>query len=178
MRSGLVAMVLTALTLLGATRAEAQFVATMSELVRFHDVRTGARLYTIDRRDPALAGTSLRVEGIAAYVFGAQELTSVPLHRFVEARSGDRLYTLDPEARALRDADYRHEGICCYAFAEAIFGTVPLFAYVELATGRHVYTTDAVELRDHLAYRAEGIAAHVYPATAPLPLLTHGARAR
>jgi hypothetical protein len=168
---GALALLISLVALGHGPRAEAQFVASMSELYRYYHRETGARLYTISRTEVARDDPQWILEGIAGYVFGLPELTSVPLYRFHDAETSDRIYTRASALRGERAAAYRAEGIAGYVFTEQVTGTVPFYAYQNLQTGDHFYTTRDAALRAAPErWRPEGIVAYIYPATEDLPL--------
>lgn len=168
---GALAVLLALLALGRGPRVEAQFVASMSELYRYYHRETGARLYTISRTEIARDDASWILEGIAGYVFGLPELTSVPLYRFYDPKTGDRIYTRASALHGEQAAAYRAEGSAGYVFTEQVTGTVPFYGYQNLQTGNHFYTTRDTALRAAPdRWKLEAVVAFIYPATEDLPL--------
>ena len=73
-----------------------------------------------------------RSEGIAGYVFGAEQPGTVPLYRWFHPRDGSHYYTIRPTPRT--GPNSVSDGISCYVYDHPAAETVPLFHWRNRAT--------------------------------------------
>jgi hypothetical protein len=113
--------------------------------------------------------TRFRSDGIAGYVFPAEQPGTVPLYRWLHPRDGSRYYTIRPNAPDRPNSV--SDGISCYVYDHPAAETVPLFHWRNRRD--EFYTTsENGENAGRAGYRPLGIAGYLYrdpkPGTFPL----------
>ena len=69
--------------------------------------------------------TRFRSEGIAGYVFAAEQPGTVPLYRWFHPRDGSHYYTIRPNAPDRPNSV--SDGVSCYVYDHPVAETVPMF---------------------------------------------------
>ncbi|TDL15582.1 kinase-like protein [Rickenella mellea] len=119
--------------------------------------------------ETAMAYLGYRSEGVAAYIFVTQEVSTVPFFRLRHPMAPDHFYcaTTSERDKAVAENSYAFEGIAGYVHASQVCGSVPLFRMWREANVDHFYTTSVIErdkFVEDLGYIDEGIEAFVLPA--------------
>src|ERR1039457_1910083 len=124
----------------------------------------GDHFYTTStsERDNAVADDGYHFEGIASYVYDAQQAGTAAFYRLFSPGSGDHFYTMSTTERG-------------YGYETEQTGTTAFYRLFSPGSGDHFYTTSTTE-RDNAVtndgYRSEGVACYVYGThpTDPTPL--------
>jgi hypothetical protein len=111
------------------------------------------------------------LQGVAAYVFGSQEESTVPFYRLASASGSDNFYTISETERASALANgyaVPANNPVTYIYPTQICGSVPLYRLFHAAKIDNFYTTLEWERQEFIAdgYTYIEIAGYVLPATA------------
>jgi hypothetical protein len=104
--------------------------------------------------------TRFRSEGIAGFVFAANEPGTIPLYRWVNPKRGDHFYTTrtdEPDPRT-----YRSEGVACYVLPRADAQSYPLFRWRGKLECLYTMAKEDKPLQ-RAGFRLAGITCFVYP---------------
>ena len=132
----------------------------------------GDHFYTTSttERDNAVAKDGYNNEGVACYVYDAQQAGTAAFYRLFSPGSGDHFYTTSTTERdnAVAKDGYNSEGVACYVYDSPPGGPNGSAAFYRLfspGSGDHFYTTSTTERDNAVAndgYRYEGIASYGY----------------
>src|ERR1035441_5674651 len=93
----------------------------------------GDHFYTTStsERDNAVADDGYHFEGIASYVYDAQQAGTAAFYRLFSPGSGDHFYTTSTTERdnAVTNDGYRSEGVACYVYGTHPTDPTPLYRF-------------------------------------------------
>jgi hypothetical protein len=110
-----------------------------------------------------------RSDGIAGYVFAAEQPGTVPLYRWFHPRDGSHYYTTRPTAPDRPNSV--SDGVSCYIYDHPVAETVPLFYWRKPRDDFYTISLDG-ENAGRAGYRPLGIVGYLYrdPKAGTVPL--------